>query len=170
MSGLQISKGTDDIQKFGELIPLIPKFCRYLSACAFKKALLLVSPLNCGVRADLSVDDNSRSPFIVLALVENMFAEFTFVDIEMKRPTESLSHLYAQALVDLELLRQYFVLQIRTASLMGRKKGAKLVSNNLYCYVIINEFYKLFFFPLLDVNARCGAAREETLHFGDFHC
>lgn len=131
MSGLSIQKSANDIQKFSDLIAQIPKFCKYLSSCFFKKALVIMSPITLGIRPDLSVDDNSRSPFVVLALVENMFVDFTYLEAEIKRPTESLSHIYAQVLVDLELLRQYFVLQIRTASLMGRKKGSKLVSSTV---------------------------------------
>lgn len=122
------ASGDKDTQKFEELIFLIPKFCKCLSTCSFKKALIIMTPIRLGTRADLSADENARSPFVILALAENMFADFSFVDIEIKRPSESLTHLYAQALVDLELLRQFFVLQIRTASVMGKWKGVKQVS------------------------------------------
>jgi hypothetical protein len=126
-SHLLINKSADDARHFGDLLAAIPRFCQLLSGGAFRRALVLMSPITLGVRPDLSVDDNARSPFVLLALCEHMFSEFSFVEVEIKRPSESLTHMYAQTLVDLELLRQYFVLQIRTASLMGRKKTARLV-------------------------------------------
>ena len=78
MTTLPIHKSTNDIQKFSDLIAQIPKFCKYLSSCSFKKALIIMSPITLGIRPDLSVDDNSRSPFVVLALVEKMFVDFSY--------------------------------------------------------------------------------------------
>ena len=69
-------------------------------------------------KVHFSALDNAQSPFIVLALAEELYHEFQFVGDELKMGdasahSHSLSHLYAQALADLELARQYFVVQIR---------------------------------------------------------
>ena len=121
-----VYRTSEDVKNIDFLLELIPKYCKCLSFCGFKQALVLLNP-SLGSKPTLSVLDNVRSPFIVLALAESMYVEFNFIEIEIKRPQESISHMYAQSLVDLEMFRQYLVLQIRNVSLRGRRKSSKLV-------------------------------------------
>lgn len=119
-----------DINHFNPLHLNIANFCKYVSSFAFKSATMLMSSTATS-KSRFSALDNAQSPFIVLALAEELYHEFHFVDNELKigvtSQSHSLSHLYAQALADLELARQYFVVQIRQNPSSRQKSVNKAV-------------------------------------------
>lgn len=135
----------------GPLAPLhecMDRFCEALAAGAPRRASLIIktaaasrvdrsqeaAAFENGNMTSVSVLENACSPFLVLSAAEGLYAEFAFVGIELTNRGAGLSHLYSQALSDLELLRQYIVAQ-------GRSRGGNMSglprsgsSNNIASY------------------------------------
>ncbi len=118
--GARISGGCGSFNMF---MMNIPVFCKYISARQFNKAMLLMSPDH-SMQLNLTLADNARSPFVVIAIAETAFYEMIYLDKDRSEISIDIGHLYAQALVDLEILRQFFVDQIRNNSTSQRRKNS----------------------------------------------
>jgi hypothetical protein len=84
----------------------LPRFCKSLASLQFDEALESMNSIP-PIKSSFSVLDNISSPFLLLAICETLYYEFSFIESKSVSGN-SLSEMYMQVLVDLDIIHNIF--------------------------------------------------------------